>query len=144
MSETATTGEIIANKSFNKKPKLTRKQKAFVNEIIKNPKQSATQAALKTYGKEGKPPTYDTARNIATTNLRKPSIISHLDSYNNIAEGVITNVISEYGNSDDIKQRSLSVSTAQWLHDKVNGKATIRTENTNLNIDIEQLLNSMQ
>jgi hypothetical protein len=37
---------------------LTPKQKAFVQELLDNPKQSATQAVLKTYGKPDKPPTY--------------------------------------------------------------------------------------
>lgn len=124
---------------FKQLPKLTRKQEAFVKELVNNPKQSATKAVLKTYNVENE----NTAAVIASENLRKPQIISHLDNYNDIAEQTITNTIIDYKNSDNIKQRTLAVTTAQWLHDKVNGKATIRTENTNLNINIEQLLNNM-
>ena len=128
-----------AKQQFTTLPKLTRKQTAFVKELVTNPKQSATQAVMKTYNVKNS----NVARVIGAENLAKPAIISHLDSYNDIAEGVITNVISDYSNSDDIKQRTLSVNTAQWLHDKVNGRATVRTENTTLNINIEALLNNL-
>ena len=37
---------VVMNKEL---PKLTRKQEAFVKELITNPKQSATKAAEKTY-----------------------------------------------------------------------------------------------
>jgi phage terminase small subunit len=124
---------------FKQLPKLTRKQAAFVKELVENPKQSATQAVLKTYNVTSN----HSAEVIASENLRKPEIVSHLNDYNDIAENTITNTIIDYKNSDNIKQRTLAVTTAQWLHDKVNGKATIRTENTNLNINIEQLLNDM-
>jgi hypothetical protein len=128
---------------FKQLPKLTRKQAAFVKELVENPKQSATKAVMKTYGKPDKPVSLNTAAVIANENLNKPNIISHLDNYNDIAEQTITNTIIDYKNSDNIKQRTLAVNTAQWLHDKVNGKATQRTENTNVNISIETLLNEL-
>ena len=140
MSEVTTTGEIIANKPFNKKPKLTRKQALFVKGIKENPKLSATEIASRVYDVKNRA----TANAIAGENLSKPSIISHLDSYKDIVEDTLTNNMIRYKDSDDLKEVSLSVDIAKYTHDKLFGKATIRTENTNLNIDIEQLLNSMQ
>ena len=130
-------------KEFTTLPKLTRKQNAFVGELKNNPKQSATKAVLKTYGKPDKPLSYATAGAIATENLKKPKIISHLSNYNDIVENTITNTIIEYQNSPDIKERTLSVDTAKYVHDKIHGKATQKTENTSITISIEAMLNEL-
>jgi len=126
-------------KQFTELPKLTRKQQAFVNELKNNPKQSATQAVLKTYNVT----TNHSAEQIAHENLRKPEIVSHLDAYKDIVENTLTNTIIQYQNSDNIKQRTLSVDTAKYVHDKIFGKSKQITENTNLNVSIEMLLNNL-
>jgi phage terminase small subunit len=123
-----------------KLPKLTRKQRAFVNELKKNPKQSATKAVQKTYDVSN----YNTARAIASENLAKPAIISHLNNYNELIESTITNAITEYSTSSDIKERTLAVDTSKWVHDKLHGKAIQRTENTNLNINIQDALDLLR
>lgn len=52
---------------------LTRKEKAFADHIINNPKDSNTEAAAQTYDAS----TRDVARQIASENLAKPHIRSY-------------------------------------------------------------------
>lgn len=136
MARTIQTG---ASKQFTTLPKLTIKEKAFVKGIKENPKLSVTEIANRVYDVKNR----RTATSIAHENLTKPHIISHLEAYNDIVEETLTSTIIDYSKSDNIKQRTLAVDTSKYIHDKIHGKATIRTENTNLNINIEALLNSM-
>jgi len=129
---------IVPRKQFNKElPKLTRKQAIFVKEILEHPKQSATAAAIKAYDTKDNA----TARAIASENLTKPNIISHLDKLTNTVETVIEKNITRYSNSDDIRFLQLSNENAKWVHDKIFGKATQRTESTSVNVNIEAMLN---
>lgn len=139
MSEAVQIGEIVQNKPFTKLPKLTRKQKAFVNEIVKNPKQSATQAVMKTYDVNNE----KTASVIASENLAKPSIISHLDKYSVLAEQSITNNMIRFKDSENIKEVALSVDLAKYIHDKTHGKAVTKNLNLNAEVNIEDLLNNL-
>jgi len=127
------------------KPKtLTSKQRAFVDQIVNNPKQSATQAVLKTYGKDGKPPTYASARNIATENLAKPIIITELSKYNNMVENVLINTINDWGSENNTRKREIAVDTAKYIHDKIHGRAIQQIQSTtnsiSLNIDLTSSL----
>lgn len=108
---------------------LTRKQEAFVKEIVSKPKQSATQAVMNTYNVANA----KTASVIATENLAKPSIISRLGDANNMIEQVLMNTVGEYGNSDKIQERSLAVDTSKWIHDKIHGKAVQKSSSVNFN-----------
>lgn len=115
---------------------LTRKQQAFVNTLLNNPKLSATQAVKQTYNVNND----NTASSIASENLRKPEIISKLQNYNELVENTLITDVIEYNNSDDINQRKLANDTARYIHDKINGKARQLTEVTStgvtLNIDL--------
>lgn len=119
---------------------LTPKQKAFVQELINNPKQSATQAVLKTYGKPNKPPTYLSAGQIATDNLRKPQIITKLAQYNDMVESAILQTIQDWKDHDKPRQREIAMHQAQFVHDKIHGKATqkveTRSEQVTISIDL--------
>ena len=108
---------------------LTRKQEAFVTELIKNPKMSATQAVKNTYNVS----TNHSAEVMASENLRKPEIISRLGDANNMIEQVLMDTVGEYGNSDKIQERSLAVDTSKWIHDKIHGKAVQKSSNVNFN-----------
>ncbi len=123
-----------------KLPKLTRKQRAFVNELKKNPKQSATKAVLKTYNVTN----YSTAGAIASENLKKPQIISHLEAYNDIVESTISNTVIEYGNSQNIKERTLAVETAKYVHDKLHGKAVQRNVTLNAGVTLQEALKMLK
>jgi len=119
----------------NNKP-LTRKQRAFVEELVNNPKQSATQAVLKTYNTTD----YHTAGDIAHTNLKKPEIVTELAKYNNMVENSIITTINRYKDSDQLEEVKEAMQNARWVHDKVHGKATQKLETTSkvltLNIDL--------
>ncbi len=120
--------QSVKNRVGIHKP-LTRKQEAFVKEIVSKPKQSATQAVMNTYNVANA----KTASVIATENLAKPSIISRLGDANNMIEQVLMDTVGEYGNSDKIQERSLAVDTSKWIHDKIHGKATQKTSSVNFN-----------
>jgi phage terminase small subunit len=103
---------------------LTRKQQAFVTELVNNPKDSATQVALRVYNASSP----NSAKSIATENLSKPAIITELAKYNNLVENTLINTINDYSNSDKLGQRTLAVETSKYIHDKIHGKATQRIE----------------
>lgn len=119
---------------------LTKKQTAFVKELIDNPKQSATQAVLKTYGKPDKPIDYNTARSLASENLAKPAIQSKLIQYSDMVEQAIVQTIQDWKDHDKPRQREIAMSQAQFVHDKIHGKATqkveTRSEQVTISIDL--------
>lgn len=117
-------------------PRLTRKQQAFVDHLINNPKASATAAAIAAYDDT----TYNTAAQIATDNLKKPQIISALGNVNDLVENTLINDVTEYSKSKNLYERIHANNTAKYIHDKIHGKATQRTEVTatslSVNIDL--------
>jgi phage terminase small subunit len=119
--------------------KLTRKQKNFADTLINNPKISATQAVIETYNAT----TRHSAEQIAHENLRKPEIVSYLERHLNDTENILLNTLNEYKNEEDLSKRKHSTDIAMWIHDKVQGKATQRTEthvtSVNLNLDLTNI-----
>ena len=109
----------------NNKP-LTPKQSAFVQHIVNHPKDSATQAVKAVYSDT----TDATARNIASTNLTKPNIITELAKYNNLVENTLINTINDYKDSDKLGERALATETSKWVHDKIHGKAVQQIQST--------------
>ena len=106
---------------------LTRKQEAFVKHIVNNPKDSATTAAMQTYGND-KDISRNTARSIATENMAKPAIRTELAKYNNMIENTLINTIEEWGSHERPRQREIAIDSAKYVHDKIHGKATQRSE----------------
>jgi len=104
--------------------KLTRKQQAFIDYYLDHPKASGTEAALATYN------TNDpvVAASIAYENFRKPQIIASLVSYAELFESVIVGVVRDWGQSESPRKRELAVRNAQWMLDKIYGRATVKTE----------------
>lgn len=119
---------------------LTNKQRIFVKHIIDNPKSSATEAAVVAYDN----PTKETAASIAYENLRKPQIVTELAKYNGLMESTLVNTVNDYKESDKLGERTLAVDVAKYIHDKVHGKATqrteVRTEGVTLTIDLTSAL----
>lgn len=120
---------------------LTRKQAAFVKHLIDNPKDSATKAALATYGTQAEPPTYGTAMQIAHDNLSKPNIQLELAKYSSKAELVLVEAMGAekkiYKFNPDTKSNeylgseadhAIRLRAADSVLDRVHGKATQRTE----------------
>lgn len=118
-----------------KEAKLTRKQKAFADTLINNPKLSATKAALKTYNTTDR----TTASVIATENLAKPSIQIYLDKHIEKAKSKVVQLI-------DSDKEEIALRAADSVLDRALGKATQRTEVTTqgitLNIDLTSSIDS--
>lgn len=115
---------------------LTKKQAAFVKELIDNPKQSATQAVLKTYGRPDKPIKYNTARALASENLAKPAIRTKLAQYNDMVESTLLQTVQDWGQHDKPRQREIAQNAAMYIHDKVHGKATQKVETKSEQVSI--------
>lgn len=123
---------------------LTTKQRLFVQELINNPKQSATEAVKKVY--KVKDSESSTARTMASENLAKPNIKLELAKYQNNAELAIIEVLEQskkkmYEDSKEAVQWAVNTrQTADSILDRVLGKATQRVESTStavtLNIDL--------
>lgn len=98
-------------------PKLTRKQKAFADELLANPKQSATQAANKTYDVA----TLNAAAVQAHQNLMKPNVQLYLDEHVQKAKNKVVTLID----SDD---EQIALRASDSILDRTLGKATQRVE----------------
>lgn len=120
-------------------PKLTRKQKAFADELLADKKISATEAVRRTYNVST---TGSSARAVASELLTKPSIIRYLDQNTDKAENTILEVMevskkyAKEGGKEGASYASVAVSSANSLLDRVFGKATqkVVTENSSVNV----------
>jgi len=126
--------------------KLTRKQKAFADTLLANPKMSATQAAHLTYNSINK----KTSSVIATENLAKPSIQVYLEKHADTAlqDNIeIAKYAKEYGMTGD-KQGASYASVAMNINkdilDRTYGKAKqqvdINSTAVSLTIDLTSAL----
>ena len=111
--------------------KLTRKQKAFADTLLNNPKISATRAALQTYGKPDKPTTYATANDIARDNLQKPSVQIYMEEHVQKASNRVVQLI-------DSEKEEIALRASDSVLDRVLGKATqkIETHSTSVNLNL--------
>lgn len=117
---------------------LTRKQQAFVQELIKNPKQSAKAAAMKTYNVT----TERSAEVVGSELLRKPEIKLELAKHSAQAEKTLLKVMnysSEMGETfskEGASYAAVAVSAAKDILDRVHGKATQRVESTSTSVNL--------
>ena len=114
------------------RPYLTRKQKAFADTLLNNPKMSATKAALATYGTDKD----YVAKNIASENLTKPNIQLYLDEHINKAKNRIVTLI-------DSEKEEIALRASDSVLDRSLGKATQRTENTTEVVQLNLTLHKM-
>lgn len=137
---TAVSGEKPRNQGapYRSEPKLTRKQKAFADELLQNPKRSATQAVMNTYDVQKR----RTAEVIASENLRKPEIMKYLHDNAGEAESTVITVMNyskELGRTGDksgAAYASVALASAKEILDRVHGKATQRTEVTSKKVSV--------
>lgn len=116
-----------------KLPKLTRKQAAFVKELIERPKEPAYKAAEKAY----KVTTQNSARQLASENLTKPNIMAYLNSHAAEAESAVVQVMQKsLGMADSPAHASVALAAAKDVLDRVHGKATQRIEQTSTSVVI--------
>ena len=109
--------------------KLTRKQKAFADVLLGNPKISATKAALQTYGKPDRPTTYDTASQIAAENLQKPSIQIYMEEHVDKARNKIVTLVNS-------ERDEIALNASKDILDRVHGKATQRVETSSTSVNL--------
>ena len=124
--------------------KLTKKQKAFADKLIANPKMSATQAALQVYGKPNKPTTYHTAGDIASSNLKKPELLKYLNKHIETAEIVILDVMQNSSKlKDEPQHANIALAASKQVLDRTLGLPVARHENlttsVNLNLDLSNI-----
>lgn len=112
---------------------LTRKEKAFIQQVVKNPGATNAQIIVNA-GYE--PKTQETAKVMYQQMIKKEKIQSALSAYTDLAEQTIIKSIKDYGDSDRQWQRTLAVETSKWVHDKVHGKAA--QMNVNVNADFTE------
>lgn len=120
-----------------KKPRttLTRKQAAFVEYVIDNPKSPIADAAAAVYNTNDR----HVARAIAAENLTKPIIQSELAKHSKTIEDIITNKTYQLTSSDQLDELKEGLLNARWMHDKIHGKATqkLETQSTSVNMVID-------
>lgn len=118
--------------------KLTRKQKAFADGLLANPKLSATEIATQTYQVKNR----NVANNIAAENLAKPSIQIYLESHGDKA--LQDNLeIAEYSKDmgktfsrEGASYASVASDINKDILNRVLGKPTQRIESTSTVVEI--------
>jgi phage terminase small subunit len=112
--------------------KLTRKQKAFADTLINNPKISATQAAAQTYNTT----TRGSAAITAHENLLKPNVQLYLSAHIDKAKNRIVTLV-------DSDKEEIALRASDSILDRALGKATQRIEqhstSVNLNLDLTNI-----
>lgn len=119
-------------------PQLTRKENNFVRHIVENPRLSATSAVQSTYNAK----TYNTAKHMASEIMAKPHIQAELAKYDGEAQVTVYEVMKyskEYGREggkEGASYAGVALSAANSLLDRIHGKATQRTENLNVAVEL--------
>lgn len=121
--------------------KLTRKQKNFADELLANPKNSATKAVQKTYNA----PRMEVAKVIAHQNMQKPNIQRYLELHANTAlqdNLEIAKYSKEFGSEggrDGAPYAEVARKINESVLDRVYGKARQQVEvtSTSLNLTID-------
>lgn len=119
---------------------MKRKEKAFVQEIINNPKISNADAVIRAgYDVKKK----STASVMGNELLKKPEIVSALQDYVELTESAITKTVQDWKDSDRPREREIAMQNAQYIHDKVFGKATQKVESMNVSLHFGMDLTSV-
>ena len=113
--------------------KLTRKQKAFADEIIKNPKISGSEAARRTYGKDDKAISPATAGRIAHDNLKNTAVQIYMEKHVDRAKEKMVSLM-------DSENEAIQYKAAKDLLDRTHGTPKQQIEKRQVNINIETVL----
>ena len=116
---------------------LTRKQKNFADELLNNPKQSATRAVLKTYDTSSQ----HTAEQIAYENLRKPDVVIYLKNHVDKAKNRVVKLI-------DSEKEDIALRASESVLDRALGKPVQRSEvhasSVNLNLSLTDITTEVE
>lgn len=109
--------------------KLTRKQKAFADKLLSEPKQSATEAAAQTYNVASR----KSAEVIASENLRNPAIQIYLEEHVDKAKNRVVELINS-------EKEEIALRASDSVLNRALGMPTQRTENrtevVTINLDL--------
>ncbi len=105
---------------------LTRKQKAFADELLNNPKQSATQAAVKTYNVSSP----GAAAVQAHQNLMKPNVQLYLSEHIDKAKNRVITLV-------DSDKEEIALRASDSILDRALGKATQKIEQHTTAVTLE-------
>lgn len=128
-----TTSKTESTKQRRSIRPLTRKEKAFADELIANPKISGSEAAMRTYNAS----TRESAGVIAVDNLKKPRVLAYLEGHVQGAQETITDIMLH---SDSDKLR---LDASKEILDRTVGKAVQKHQSTSVNINIDTLLEDL-
>lgn len=118
-------------------PKLTRKQRAFVDFIKANPKKSATEAAMQSYDAKNR----RVAENIATENMRKPAIQAILREADAQAQESIISIMNTSTElRKDSRHAEVALKAAQDIQNRLHGmpkqQLDIQSQVLNITLDL--------
>lgn len=110
--------------------KLTRKQKAWSDTYLEQPKAPLTDIARQTYNVTDAKVAHDISRQ----NLENPRIIQYIEEHQQLARDKIVNLVSS-------NNERIALDASKDILDRTQGKATQRTEvkSTRINISLGNL-----
>lgn len=139
------TTTVISKKNVVAARPLTRKQKAFADALLADPKLSGTQAVIRTYNASP-----NTARAMATENLAKPSIQAYMRSQGELASEIGIKLLTHSAKvavrtdkknpNGHLGWATLAWQVSEGINDRIHGKATVKTENSSVNLNIQDVL----
>lgn len=125
--------EQVRTKNGTFSAKLTRKQKAWADTYIDNPKAPLTEIARQTYNVTEA----STASEISRQNLKKPEIQLYLDKHIDKARSRIVELI-------DTDREDIALRASQDILDRTHGKATQKTEVKQQSVNVNLTFNNAQ
>jgi len=111
--------------------KLRPKQQAMIVERLKD-KTAPNHEIIKRAGY--KVSNNHAAAQIYLENMKKPEIAKKLEDVADEMEDTLITTVRRYRNSDSLEEVKEANLNARWIHDKVHGKATQRTENVSVSL----------
>lgn len=126
---------------MSKKPrhkKLTAKEQKLVELVTDDNGLTNSQAYKLAYNADKmKESTINTE---VSRTLNKPHVRTELAKHTKLVENTLINVVNDWGNEDDVNKRRLAFDSSRFIHDKIYGKATqrteVRTEVVSLNLNL--------
>lgn len=116
------------------------KTKAFADALAADPKLSQTDAYLMTHETQ----TRTTAAQNASQLLRKPTVQLYLEKHRDLARKTQVNILQKANKKqDDLAWQTLASNVAEKVLDRTDGKPLTTTNNLNININVEEALNSL-
>lgn len=117
------------------------KTKAMADTLMNDAKISQTDAYLLTHETTNRA----TARVNASMLMHSPGVLEYMEQKAPMAEKAIVQVLNNAKkNKDSVQWQRLAHDSAQTILDRTHGKPISRTNNINVNISIEEAINSLE